>query len=120
MMGISLSHYQSGLQVILEKKPGVINIDFLQAILLIEADFNAAMKLFIGHRMICNAINSKAILAECFGSWPGHTVIQVSLNQCLVTDVSHQQKTSLAVASVAFCHAMIVWHTLLLLLHVNV
>jgi len=49
MTGISLSHYQSSLQVILEKKPGAINIDLLQAILLIEADFNAAMKLLIGH-----------------------------------------------------------------------
>jgi len=100
MTGISLSRYQSGLQIILEKKPGAINIDLLRAILLIEADFNAAMKLLIGHRMICNAIKHKGIPLECFGSRPGHTAIQVSLNRCLVADVSRQQKTSLAVASV--------------------
>ena len=80
MTGISLSRYQSGLQVILEKKPGAINIDLLRAILLMEADFNAAMKILVGHRMICNAIKSEAIPVECFGSHPGHTAIQVSLN----------------------------------------
>jgi len=100
MTGISLSRYQSGLQVILEKKPGAINIDMLRAILLIEADFNAAMKLIIGHRMICNAIRCHAIPTECFGSRPGHSAIQVSLNRCLVSDTSRQQKTPLAIASV--------------------
>jgi len=74
----------------------------LRAILLIEADFNAAMKLIIGHRMICNAIRSHAIPTECFGSRPGHSAIQVSLTRCLVADVSRQQKTPLAVASVDF------------------
>jgi len=100
MTGISLSRYQSGLQVILEKKPGAINIDLLRAILLMEADFNAAMKILVGHRMICNAIKSEAIPVECFGSRPGHTAIQVSLNRCLVADTARQQKSSLAVASV--------------------
>jgi len=88
MTGISLSRYQSGLQVILEKKPGAINIDLLCAILLIEADFNATMKLLIGHRMVCNAIKNWAIPAECFGSRPEHMAIQVFLGHCLVWDVA--------------------------------
>jgi len=88
MTGISLSPYQSGLQVILEKKPGAISIDQLCAILLIEADFNAAMKLLIGHQMIQNAIKNRVILVECFGSRPEHTAIQVSLSRCLVSDVA--------------------------------
>jgi len=47
MSGISLSWYQSSLQVILEKKAGKIHVDDLWAILLMEADFNAAS--FLGH-----------------------------------------------------------------------
>jgi len=80
MMGILLSHYQSGLQVILEKKAGTIHVDQLQTILLMEADFNAAMKLLIGHRMVCNAIKNQAVPQECFGSLLEHTAIQVSLD----------------------------------------
>jgi len=43
-------------------------VDHLWAILLMEADFNAAMKLLIGHRMICNAIKAHATPMECFSS----------------------------------------------------
>jgi len=73
MTGISLSRYQLGLQVILEKKAGAIHVDLLWAILLMEADFNAAMKLLIGHQMVCNAIKNKAVPQECFGSLPART-----------------------------------------------
>jgi len=84
----------------LEKKAGMIHVDLLQAILLMEADFNAAMKLLIGHCMICKVIQAWAILDECFGSHPEHTAIQVSLNCCLIADVSHQWKSTLAITSV--------------------
>jgi len=68
MLGISLTHYQSGLQVVLEKKAGAIHIDLLWAILLMEANINAAMKLIIGHCMICKAFKARAIPDECFRS----------------------------------------------------
>jgi len=42
MTGLSLSWYQAGLQVILEKKAGNIHINNLRAILLMEGDLNAA------------------------------------------------------------------------------
>jgi len=100
MTGISLSRYQSGLQVILEKKAGAIHVDLLRAILLMEADFNAAMKLLIGHRMVCNAIKNRAVPQECFGSLLEHTAIQVSLDRCLIGDISRQRKSTLAITSV--------------------
>jgi len=75
MTGILLSWYQYGLQVILEKKAGAIHIDLLQAILLMEADFNAVMKFLIRHCMVCNAILARAITQESFGSWPEHMAI---------------------------------------------
>jgi len=65
-----------------------------------EADFNATMKLLIGHRMICNAILAKAIPQECFGSRLEHTAIQVSLNRCLIADTARQSRSTLAVTSV--------------------
>jgi len=88
MIGILLSRYQSSLQVILKKKAGMIHIDLLRAILLMEADFNTAMKLLIGHCMVCNAILTRAIPQECFASWPEHMAIQVSLNRWLIADTS--------------------------------
>jgi len=100
MSGMSLSRYQSGLQVILEKKAGAIHVDLLRAILLMEADFNTTMKILIGHRMVCNAIKSRAVPQECFGSLPEHTAIQVSLNRCLVGDISRQRRSTLAITSV--------------------
>jgi len=72
MTGISLSQYQSGLQVILEKKSGAINVDLLRAILLMEADFNVAMKILLGHHMVCNTIKSHVVPQECFSSLPEH------------------------------------------------
>jgi len=72
----------------------------LQAILLMEADFNAAMKLLIGHRMVCNTIKNHAIPHECFGSLLEHTTIQVSLDQCLTGNVLRQRKSTLAITLV--------------------
>jgi len=72
------------------KKAGAIHVNLLRAILLMEVDFNAAMKILIGHRMICNAIKAWAVPQECFGSLPEHTTIQVSLNWCLIVDTSRQ------------------------------
>ncbi len=75
-------------------------MDLLQVILLMEADFNATMKILIGHRMVCNAIKSHVVPQECFGSLPEHTVIQVSLNHCLVGDVSRQRRSTLVITLV--------------------
>jgi len=100
MLGVSLKRYQAGLQVILEKKANSINVDSLRAILLMEADFNMAMKILIGYRMIQLAQDRGLIPIECFGSRPGCTAVQVSLNRCLMSDTTRQTRGSLAIASV--------------------
>ena len=46
--GQPLPRWTSGLTVMLEKEPGVINVEKLRAILLLEADFNFANKLYFG------------------------------------------------------------------------
>eukprot|EP00804_Cyclotella_cryptica_P004495 CCRYP_017638-RA/>CCRYP_017638-RA protein AED:0.30 eAED:-0.69 QI:0/-1/0/1/-1/0/1/0/265 len=50
--GIALTRWKSGLCVMLEKQPGVRMISKLCAILLMEADFNAANKILFGNRML--------------------------------------------------------------------
>jgi len=47
---------------------------------------------------------------ECFGSHPKHVAIQVSLNQCLVADVSHQHKSMLVVVDCLTCYDTSVAH----------
>jgi len=96
----SISWYQTGLQGILEKKEGNIHINNLQAILLMEGDFNRAMKILLGSHMICLAQHLALIPAECYGSHPGCTAIQVSLGRTLTADVTRQSWATLAVASV--------------------
>lgn len=52
----------------IEKKPGVIHVDKLRAIFLMEADFNFINKLIFGQRMLAWANDRKLLLPECFGS----------------------------------------------------
>jgi len=97
--GYSLSHWQSSLQVLLEKKPGTICVADLWALGLLKADFNAGMKILVGHHMVCQALQSNLIPSECYGSIPGCQSIQVSLSHCLLADISHQQCHPIAVVS---------------------
>jgi len=84
-----LSHWRSSLQVVLEKKSGSIHVADLHALGLLEADFNASMKILVGHWMVQQALQAILIPPECYGSVPGHHTIQVSFNFCLL-DISHQ------------------------------
>jgi len=96
--GYSLSSWQSSLQVLLEKKPGSIHITDFHALGLLEADFNASMKILVGHWMVQQAIQADLIPPECYGSVPGHHAIQVSFSCCLLADLSHQCCHPLVVA----------------------
>ena len=53
--GIALSHWSNGLSVMLEKMSGVRMVSKLRAIMLMEADFNAANKIVYGNWMLANA-----------------------------------------------------------------
>jgi len=91
--------------VVLETKAGVIHIDKLHALLLMEADFNFGNKILFGHQMMLQAQDSQAIPAECFGSIKGCQAIHVSLSGCLMADIARQQHAPLALvhANVAGC-----------------
>jgi len=107
--GYSLSCWQSSLQVLLEKKPGAICVANFWALGLLKVDFNAGMKILVGHCMVCQALHSNLILSECYGSIPGCQSIQVSLSCCLLADISHQQCHPLVVVleDAAWCYDQI-------------
>ena len=84
----------------LEKKPGVIAVDKLRAITLLEGDFNFANKLFLGVRMMKNAEAKKWTVKEALGSRKNHDARELALNRRLMADISRQQVRPLAVASV--------------------
>jgi len=111
--GYSLSHWQSSLQVLLEKKPGSICIADLHALGLLEANFNASMKILLAHHMVRQAMQANLIPPECYGSVPGHHAIQVSFSHCLLADVSCQHHHPLVVACEDFAIVMIEFLTAL-------
>jgi len=86
--------------VMLEKKPGVIQVDKLRAILLLEADFNFANKLTLGVRMMRSAEANGLTHQETLGSRKFHDARELALNRRLLTDISRQQLIPLAVSSV--------------------
>jgi hypothetical protein len=65
--GFSPRRWQKGLDIMLEKKPGVRQISSLRAILLYKADFNHNNKR-LGREMLFRAEEGNAVAVEQFGS----------------------------------------------------
>jgi len=88
-------------------------------ILLMEANFNAAMKVLIGYQMIKLAQDYGLIPVECFGCCPGCTAVQVSLHCCLMSDATHQSWGLWLLLQLIVKHVMTVWPMLRPLLLAN-
>lgn len=97
--GVALNRWQSGLCVMLEKTAGVKLISKLRAILLMEADFNAANKIIFGQRMLHNARRYNLIPDEIF-SERQRMADDGILAKTLFYDISRQLRTPAALASV--------------------
>ena len=63
----ALSRWIKGVLVILEKLVGDLNAQKLQAILLLEADFNAMYKIILNNRLIPSLEATEAIPIEVIG-----------------------------------------------------
>ena len=98
--GQPLPRWTSGLTVMLEKEPGAINVDKLRAILLLEADFNFANKLYFGSRMIRRAQQDNLIPEECFGGIRHRNPHQLGLVRKCLIDLATISLTTIAIASV--------------------
>lgn len=99
MRGIALSRWSRGLSVMLEKVLGVILLEKLRAILLMEADFNAANKLVFGVRMLNTVREYKLMPQEIFAE-KNRTACSASLAKTLFFDIVRQSRVPAALASV--------------------
>jgi hypothetical protein len=84
----------------LEKTKGVIQVDKLRAILLMEADFNFYNGLMFAKRMMDRAEDNSWIPNELYGGQRNHEAIEVAMNRRLTADISRQRRAPLAIASV--------------------
>jgi hypothetical protein len=98
--GFSPTRWQRGLTVMLEKKKGIILVDKLHAILLIEADFNYANKTVFGQRMMFFAEDRGLVAEECSGNCSFHDATEVALNHQLFCDIAQQKRYSAAIGCV--------------------
>jgi hypothetical protein len=96
--GFSPSRWRKGLDVMLEKKPGIRKINTLQAILLYEADFNQNNKC-LGREMLYRAEDHQAVAREQFGSRKNLSATDQSLNKALTFDFWRQLRQNGALCS---------------------
>ena len=86
-LGMVPERWRRTVQIMLEKEQGAPWIHRLRIIELFDAQANAGFQIFIGRKLIQQAVNSKSLQMESYGSTPGKTaagaVIQkmVSLDQ---------------------------------------
>ena len=97
--GIALERWANGLSVMLEKMFGVWLVLKLQAILLIEADFNAMNKEVYRVRMLEEAIKYKLVPEEIF-SEHNRTTNDGGLAKTLFYDIACQLRIPAAIALV--------------------
>eukprot|EP00804_Cyclotella_cryptica_P014823 CCRYP_015039-RA/>CCRYP_015039-RA protein AED:0.29 eAED:-0.59 QI:0/-1/0/1/-1/1/1/0/153 len=97
--GIALSRWKSGLCVMIEKSPVVKLLSKLRAILLMEADFNAANKILFGQRMMTNVRRHNLMPDKIFSEEPRMAENGI-LSKTLFYDISRQLKAPAALASV--------------------
>ena len=97
--GISLARWSRGLSVMLEKLFGCTLVTKLRAILLMEADFNAANKIIYGERMLDNA-RAHGYRPQEIYSEKGKMADDGSLAKVLFYDITRQSRLSAALASI--------------------
>jgi hypothetical protein len=98
--GHSLERWQAGLTAVLEKEKGVIRVDKMRGILLMEADYNFTNKLMYGIRMMRWAEQRQQVPQECFGSRWGHEAIELAVVRRTFLDVVRQKRVPAAISSV--------------------
>ena len=90
--------WKKGLNVMLEKKPGVCKVTKLRTILLYEADFNHNNKL-MGRAMMRYAEANHLLAPEQYGSRKAHSVVYQALNKVLTYDIARQSRQPIALCS---------------------
>jgi hypothetical protein len=87
--GYSPKRWQQGLDVMIEKKVGDIDVEKLRAILLLEPDFNQGNK-WLGKQLMANAEREFLLAPEQYGSRKFHEAINQGLNKVLTFNILGQ------------------------------
>ena len=90
--------WRSGLNVMLEKKPGVVKVSKLRTILLYEAGYNHNNKL-MGRSMMRYAEANDLLATEQYGSRKAHSAVHQCLNKVLTFDLVRQTRRPAALCS---------------------
>ena len=96
---IQLERWSRGLSVMLEKTLGITLVSKLQAILLMEADFNAMNKIVYGDRMMTNVRKCNLMPEEIF-SERNRMADDGTLCKTLFYNITRQARLPAAIASV--------------------
>jgi hypothetical protein len=96
--GAPPSRWKNGLQVLLERIPGVALVDKLRAILLMEQDFNFYNKLIFG-QVAVNKLHKLGYIPEDQYSKKGSTAEDSKLDNRLTIDLSRQFRQPLVAVS---------------------
>ena len=96
--GYSPQRWRTGINVMLQKKPGDFSVANLRTILLYDAEFNAVLK-WLGQLIMHQAETSGAIALEQYGSRKGLSAITHCLNIQLTHDIIRQNKIPAAICS---------------------
>ena len=91
MSGYVPQRWMQGLNVMLEKKPGVAKVTRLRTILLYEADFNHNNKL-MGRAMMQFSEWNGLLAPEQYGSRKAHSAIYQCVNKVLAYDIFRQSR----------------------------
>ena len=98
-LGIALARWSRGLSVMLEKMFGCTLVTKLRAILLMEADFNAANKIVFGERMM-DVVRHHGCMPEEIFSDKGKMADDGSLAKVLFYDIVRQGRISAGLSSI--------------------
>ena len=90
-VGYVPNRWTYGLNVMLEKKPGVAKVSKLRTILLYEADYNQNNKI-MGRAMMAYAEKHNLLAPEQYGSRKHHSAIYQGLNKVLTFNLFRQQR----------------------------
>ena len=85
--GLLLDRWTKEVSVMLEKKTNDISVRKLRAILLLEADFNAANKIIINTRLISQIEQCNEIPREIVEGCHSQSAIQLAVNKRLLVDI---------------------------------
>jgi hypothetical protein len=90
--------WQCCVDVMIQKKSNMTDVDSLRAICLFKVDANYCFK-HIGRKMMKNAERHNTITKEQYGSRKRHRAIDLAVNKVLTNDVLRQAKQTGAICS---------------------